>query len=285
MISAKRIGLAFSIVSAVLFGCAPQESEDVGGAAGASSEKKDCAAAVDISFVEVHESVPAKNVDPNLPEFKTCDTDLQILQVSGTKFDTEVNKILGSDLIGKKPACEDPESNQGSVILKYLANGVITTAGPSSWYAAGAAHPGNAIEYKNVDLQTGKEIALSDLVTEQARDTIVRSLKASIGAQKIPVFTDSGEQARDANGKPMFAGKDSTEKSILREAVDSSFGRVPNLGEFRDFAIGKTGIRIDLSNYLPHAMQGLEAQYLVKYSTLEGKLKTAGPITRLVPKK
>ncbi len=57
------------------------------------------------------------------------------------------------------------------------------------------------------------------------------------------------------------------------------------LGEFRSFAIGKTGLRIDLSNHVPHAMQSLEAQYLVKYSTLAGTLKTSGPITRLVPKK
>lgn len=280
MISAKHLGLAFTIASAVLFGCAPQGDEGVDAAEGATRTSP-CAANVDISFVEIHESVPATTPDELNPEFNTCDTDLQILQIAGTAHDAEVNKILGSDLIGKTNPCEAPETISGSVVLKYLANGVLSTAGPDSWYGGGA-HGSYAIEYKNIDLQTGKEISLADLVTDEARATIVKSLKAQISVQKYPSYDANGQPKMTAAGKPVMERIDDDSKRALLGIVDFAFGRDEALADFKSFAVGTKGLSIDLTNHLPHAMRALEATYFVKYSTLQGKLQTRGPITRLV---
>jgi hypothetical protein len=287
MISATRLGLAFSLVSAILLGCAPESADNAGEAQGASSKDTSaCASRADLSFVQITRSVAAKTPDQYNPEFKTCDTNLQIVQVAGTKHDEAINLLLGSDLT-KETACDEPETADGSVTVKYFASDILTTAGSSSWYSAGAAHPSEGTSYRNIDLQTGNEIKLSDLVTEQARDTIVRSIKAQIGAQK-DVALDDKYEAIMKNGKLVMKPLDAAVKSSLLEAVDRSFVRdysdkKPELAEMKDFAISKAGIRFDFSNHLPHAMQALEATYLVKYKTLEGKLATSGPITRILP--
>lgn len=280
----SRLGLSLTIVAAALFGCAPQDAEDSGEGQGAASAGSSCAANVDINFTEVRRSkpAPADTIDTEFnPDFKTCETNIQLIQVTGTAHDKEINKLLGSDLIDADPPCEGPETVDGSVTLKFLAHGILSTAGPSSWYGGGA-HPSFGIEYKNIDLKTGKAITLDKIVKEEARATIVRSLKAQIGVQREPAYDAEGKPVRTASGKQAQNRIDEDTKRSLLSAVDYAFGAETKLADIHDFTISSKGIRFDLVNQLPHAVKGVEASYLVRFETLNGKLVADSPVQRLI---
>lgn len=91
---------------------------------------------------------------------------------------------------------------------------------------------------------------------ESARGTIVRSLRAQIAAQKVPV-----------EGQRSLRKIDNESKAALLEAVKSIESQP--LRELKDFSLAQEGIRSDVTNGLPHAMLGLGGAYLVRFKTLE----------------
>lgn len=277
-----RIGLSLTIAAAALIGCAPQDSGDeADNSQGAASQNQGCGTNAEIAFHDIQKTLPAVHPDEFNPEFKSCETNIQIIQVSGTANDAAVNKLLGSDLLTKTWTCDYPETNDGSVVLKFMQKDILVTEGPGSWYGGGA-HPEFGIEFKNIDLKTGKEITLDQIVKEDARDTILRSLRAQIGNQKQPVYNADNTLAKTASGRPKTEPLDPTIKDSLLMAANSAFGPGSSLKEHRDFAITAKGIRIDLINHLPHAIKSADAGYFVKYKTLEGKIVANSPVSRLI---
>lgn len=216
--------------------------------------------ALGIDFVAIHpDPIKATQPDPDFPDMSSCETDISYVQINGTKFDAPINAFLKGD--AKTPTtCEVPESVESTASISYLGKGFMSVSESGSWYSVGAAHPSFGIGYKNVDLTTGKPLKLTDLLVPAAKDTILRSLRVQIGNSKVSY--------KDASGKLVVEKVDADSKTSLLYAAKSAFGD-RDLAAFDSFSLSSSGLRIDLVNELPHAMQAAPSSYVISWATLD----------------
>jgi hypothetical protein len=225
-------------------------------------------------------SLKASQVDPDLPDFTSCDVSIDIVQVSGTAHDDAINKLLRGEL-ELPTTCESPEDSHESWKVEYQGSDVLSVSGTIDSFSAGAAHPMFGVTYKNIDLRSGALITLDQLLktgktasgnTRDPRDTIKASLTSQINVQKVtdPVFDKDGKPVLDEHGKQKVETTklSADDKSILIGAL----GFLTGSTELKDisFSITKTGLSFDLTNELPHAALALGGSYRVKYKTFQG---------------
>lgn len=245
-------------VAALSIGCSNTDSASVddGTNEGAATVREVSGLAID--FAAVTDQKPATAVDPDFPDMTTCDTNIEYVTISGTKFDDRINAILkGSS--GVPSACETPESNDSRASIRFLGKEVLSVAESGSYFTAGAAHPSFEMRYKNVDLTTGELLTLDRILVPSAGATLLRSIRAQIGAQK--------SVSVDADGKRTVTKLDADSKSALLGVAQSVLARP--LDKITSFSISPAGVRIDLVNDLPHVVQSLDSEYTVRWSTLD----------------
>lgn len=252
----KRLAWLTTIAMTMVLGCSNGSSgsgEEVD--EGALEQNAPAAAAIGPSFttISVENKMKAKEVDPNYAEMTECETNVDYLQIAGVpaaaaaKINAELKKSATVP-----STCDYPESVDAKQVVAFSGKKVVSIRETGSWYSAGAAHPSFGITYKNFDLDTGELITLDKVVSAAGADTIVRSLRAQIGAKK------------DAQGQKL----DETVKSVLLDAANSVKSELPKV----DFSFSPSGVRVDLVNHLPHALQGADSEFLVRWKPIDASL-------------
>lgn len=254
--------IAASMVLAL--GCSQGEPEsDDGTNEGAARIETESGLSID--FISVQDSKPATNVEAD-QEMKNCETNVEYVQISGTKVDAKVNALLKKG--NEAPAtCEDAESVDSSSTIKFMGKNFLTVAESGSWYSAGAAHPSFGITYKNIDLTTGEQLTLDKVLLPEAKAKLIAQVKAQIRVQKT--------QEKGPDGKMIVTKLDADSKAALNDALTYAIPADGGLDKVTSFSLSSSGVRIDLTNDLPHALQGLDCVYLVKWSKLSSMMVPA----------
>lgn len=120
--------------------------------------------------------------------------------------------------------------------------------------------PGEFIKPINLNLSTGKPIALSDLLTAAGKQKLIARCDAQFKAEL---------EAQDASS-PRLEG-------VCKNAVTMT-----DTQKTEDFTITKAGIRVHVDRHLDHADSPLAGEgFLVKWSELGTGLKAASPVKAL----
>ena len=239
--------------------CSGSEPVDTGTNEGAARIETESGLA--INFVSVRDSKRATHADPGAG-LETCDTDIEYVQLTGTRFDEKINAILKSEAGVPTEPCDDPRMIDSRATIRFMGKGFMSVMESGGSYYAGAAHPNSEFIYKNVDVTTGERVTLDKLLLPAAKDTILRSIRAQIAIQK------------DGSGRTAVPLDDSL-KSALRDALGYTVPQDRALSDLQSFSLSSAGVRIDLSNALPHALQALDAEYLVRWRTLADVMQPA----------
>ncbi|MBX3233815.1 MAG: hypothetical protein KIT84_08890 [Labilithrix sp.] len=284
--------IAFASLALVAVACAPSTSEDIDTGAGAASEEVVAAKSITVGGITLkteHASAKVKAQNPPEewnPEFDSCETNVDYFVISGTQHDAEINKALrGEWQLPTAASCEYAETYDAGVTLHILdpEQGILSLTEGESFYGGGA-HPNHGMEFKVIDLESGKLLTLADYVKDDAtpklQDLVNKEIETSLTRVYFdsPRFDQSGRK-RTYEVKPL----DAEGQEMMKNFADYYFTtweddakRPSKPSELRDFLVAGTGIRIDLSNQLPHAFGGMEASYKLTWGDLEraGALRT-----------
>lgn len=236
-----------------------------------------------LKYVSSKSSVPAPadSVDESFSDMKTCDTDMSYFQLpADAPHAAEINALLKGEANGpcESPSTYDSYQHVWAYDTEHHLLSVVTFA---NYYFAGAAHPSSGIFAQNFDLETGKLINLGDLLEDTAMPVLRQSMTNKIGAMKrMADITKEKRKLRSSR-----EAIDSDIKESLQFVIDAETKEgqaTPN--DLSNFVIGRRGIRIDLSNGLPHALGGLPVTATapqVFFTELDGHLKKTPILERI----
>jgi hypothetical protein len=278
MKSLRLCALAATIVAAA---CSTPEGEDVEGA-GSAINGTTTIGGITLEKKTFSAKVKAKEPpDEFHPDFDSCEVNVEYYQITGTAHDETINKILRGDW--REPtaeSCEYAETYDAHAILRGIdpEQGLLSIVEPESSYEGGA-HPNYYLDFKNIDLRSGKLLTLGDYVKADASPKLNEMLNQEIATQRVRVEVDPPKV--DRGGKPKrfeIRRMSEEEQEMLRNYAQSYFldynanggpGAPKDTSKLTDFVISGTGIRINLVNTLPHAMAGSEAAYKLNFRELE----------------
>lgn len=284
--------IAFSTLALVAVACAPQEADsgdDSQSGAQSASAAEETLTVGNITLTTKHVSAKVKAkeaADEFNPDFDSCETNVDYLTIKGTEHDAEINKLLRGDwTVPTAATCETAETYEASVQLKLIdpEQGILSLVEPESYYSGGA-HPSHGLEFKNIDLRTGKLLTFADYVKADSAAKLQQIVEGKIANQLTRVYYDAPKF--DGNGKKRtYETKklDADAVDMMKQFAgyffqtwDGDKQRPARADEMKDFSLAGTGLRIDLANNLPHAMGGAEASYKLLWSELEtaGVLRT-----------
>jgi hypothetical protein len=237
---------------------------------------------ITLSKVSVTKKVKASSEpDEFRPEFDSCEVDANFWQIAGTGHDAEINKVLRGDFVEPEQGkCEFPEIFGQEATLRGIdpEQGLLSVVEFES-FDQGGVHPMNGSQFKMIDLRSGKLLSLADYVKPDATPKLNELVKQKIMTQRVKMPVD--QPRNDRGGRSLkFEVKllPPEDQDMMKGFADSYFTTITDKGEDRplapseitDFTIAGTGIRIDLSNQLPHALGGMDASYKLTWRDLEG---------------
>jgi hypothetical protein len=272
--------------------CKANEEEVEGGAAAASgTETPEAMTVGNLTLTKkvISTKVKAKQADPDEfgTDFDSCSVDANFWEIKGTAHDEEINKILrGEFVVPTAASCETPEEfgQEARLIGVDPDQGLMAITEFESFFAGGA-HPSHGTEFKMIDLRSGQLLSLADYVKADGAPKLNDLVKAEIATKKIKTLV--GAPAHDRGGRVKkfeFKLLPEEDQEMMKGFSDGYFTTVTeegqlapaNLAAIHDFTIAGTGLRIDLTNQLPHALGGIDAAFKVKWRDLEaaGILRT-----------
>lgn len=244
-----------------------------------------------ITMTKEHVSVTVKAQQPPdefNPSFDSCETTADYLTIKGTAHDAEINAILrGEWQIPTAQSCEYAETYGAVADLKLLDpdQGLLVVTEGESYYEGGA-HPNHGVEFKVIDLKSGKLLNLGDFVKAGTADKLHALVDKKIETSLTRVYLDKpkfdqGGRKHTYEVKTLPAEDQEMMKNFSHQyftsyAEGAAENTPENVENIRDFTIAGTGIRVDFSNNLPHALGGMDASYKLLWNDLEsaGVLRT-----------
>jgi hypothetical protein len=181
----------------------------------------------------------------------TCDYDVTWLTVSGLTDDAIATANAALDLTPQPADCAESVSVSGGYRQTTLnERGVLSATYLVSRYVPGGAYPDQTLQTFVIDLATGQEIPLDDVLTPQGR----------------AAFLDACRKGLD----PGLAGTD-----YCGSAFESSGPDAP-------YTVTRDGLVAQPHNEVPHVAQALaEKGVLVPWAALGDGLRTGTPIAAL----
>lgn len=114
----------------------------------------------------------------------TCDFDVTWLTVSGIAADATATANAALDLTPGPADCEESATVTGGLDGPVLnEHGVLSTAYHVERFVHGTAHPARTAVTFVIDLATGEEIPLDDVLTDQGRAAFVAACRKGLDPQ------------------------------------------------------------------------------------------------------
>jgi hypothetical protein len=181
----------------------------------------------------------------------TCDYDVRWLTVSGLTDDATATANAALDLTPQPADCEESVSVSGGYRETTLnEHGVLSATYMISRYVPGGAYPDQTLQTFVIDLATGQEIPLDDVLTASGRTAFVEVCRKGLD--------------------PGLAGTDH-----CGNAYDASGPDAP-------YTVTRDGLVAQPHNEVPHVAQALaEKGVLVPWTALGAELRTGTPIAAL----
>jgi hypothetical protein len=181
----------------------------------------------------------------------TCDYDVTWLTVTGLDADATATANAALDLTPQPADCEESVSVSGGYRGTTLnERGVLSVTYLVSRYVPRGTYPDQTLQTFVIDLATGQEIPLDDVLTPQGRTA----------------FVDACRKGLD----PGLGGTD-----YCGYAYDSAGPDAP-------YTVTRDGLVAQPHNEVPHAAQALaERGVLVPWASLRDGLRTGTPIAAL----
>jgi len=182
----------------------------------------------------------------------TCDYDVTWLTVSGLTADATATANAALDMTPQPADCEDSVSVSGGYRDTTLnERGVLSATYMVFKFAAGAAYPNLILQTYVIDLATGQEIPLDDVLTPQGRTTFVDACRKGLDPG-LAGFGDYCGYAYDT------AGPDAP------------------------YTVSRDGLVAQPRNEVPHVSQALaDKGVLVPWAALGEGLRPGTPIAAL----
>ena len=178
----------------------------------------------------------------------TCDYDVTWLTVSGIGNDAVATANAALDLTPQPADCEESAHIEGGYRGTALnEHGVLSTAYVVSRFVTGTAHPARTVQTYVIDLSTGEEIPLDDVLTPQGRDAFVAGCRKGLD--------------------PQLAGVDYCGDAFASRGPDAPY------------TVTREGLVAQVYTDVPYAVQALaENGVLVPWAALGDGLRPGTPI-------
>ncbi|SHK41954.1 hypothetical protein SAMN05443637_10642 [Pseudonocardia thermophila] len=182
----------------------------------------------------------------------TCDYDVTWLTVHGIPADAAATANAALDLTPDPIDCEESAAVSGGYRDEALnERGVLSTAYVITRSVPGAAYPGSTMQTFVIDLASGEEIPLADVLTERGRAAFVAGCRAGLDPQLVT-------------------------------GVDLCASLYAEPGPDAPYTATREGLVAHVYNEVPHAVQALaERGVLVPWAALGDGLRPGTPIAAL----
>jgi hypothetical protein len=244
------ITLALVGVLALGTGCAaPSEDASTGGGSAAQVGSTELRATVET--VRIDEKKTASNATELMTECAVSGTFLRVSGIGAAAAQALNAELASRELVDlRAAACEDPYSVESNTKALMNAHGVLSVEVAGNDYYSGAAHPNAWFYGRSYSLQTGKQLEIADVFSDET------------GRQ----FAEEAIAALEAGTEDQKALAESYRDSIRERPSGLSFVLLPE------------GVSVYFTAYAGHADFAIALEtVLLPYAELRDALKGTSP--------